>query len=234
MGSVQHRYDSPQDNVLTSEKGKLYAANIKYHLARTGGFTNDDSKKGTYNLYTSATNNLDATVDIVAPGNFIFQHGKYIKDGSINHNPFPATSPAAPLVSGTIGLMFSLNPNLTVDEVNTIIKLTATNIDHIRANKPFTGMYGAGCLHTGRAVKFTHDMLANNEYAMVENQYFTRWKFTLEEAKKIQIKNQTFEKKAVVHFNATDEILIKEESIFLPSHEGSILLTVGSPPLPLE
>ena len=234
VGSVQHRYDSPQDNVLTSEKGKLYAANIKYHLARTGGFTNDDSKKGTYNLYTSATNNLDATVDIVAPGNFIFQHGKYIKDGSINHNPFPATSPAAPLVSGTIGLMFSLNPNLTVDEVNTIIKLTATNIDHIKANKPFTGMYGAGSLHTGRAVKFTHDMLANNEYAMVENQYFTRWKFTLEEAKKIQIKNQTFEKKAVVHFNATDEILIKEESIFLPSLEGSILLTVGSPPLPLE
>jgi len=56
VGSVQHRYDSPQDNVLTSEKGKLYAANIKYHLARTGGFTNDDSKKGTYNLYTSATN----------------------------------------------------------------------------------------------------------------------------------------------------------------------------------
>ena len=227
VGSIQHRYDTPQDNVLISEKGKYYAASIKYHLARTGGFSNGDPENGTYKLYTSSSNNLDETVDIVAPGNFIFKYGDFEKDGTIDYNPFSATSPAAPLVSGTIGLMFSLHPNLTVDEVNSIIKLTATNIDHIKANAPFKGMYGAGSLHTGRAVKFTHDMLDTNGYAVVENQRFERWNFKLEAAHRIQIRNQKFEKNAVVNFNALDEILIQEETVFLPSQNGSILLTVA-------
>jgi len=226
VGSIQHRYDTPQDNIQVSEKGKYYAASVKYHLARTGGFSNDDPKNGTYKLYLSSSNNLDPTVDIVAPGNFIFKYSDFEKDRTIDYNPFAATSPAAPLVSGTVGLMFSLNSELSVDEVNSIIKLTATNIDHIKANKPFTGMYGAGSLHAGRAVKFTHDMLSLNDYAVVENQHFTRWKFKLDAAKKIKIKNQIFEKDAVVDFNATDEILIQEESVFLPTQEGSILLTV--------
>ena len=147
-----------------------------------------------------------------------------MEDGTIAHNPFAATSPAAPLVSGTVGLMFSLNPDLSVDEVNTIIKLTSTNIDHIKANAPFAGKYGAGSLHTGRAVKFVHHMLEKNEYATVENQRFTRWKFDIEAAQKIKIKNQTFEKDAMVDFNATEEILIQEESVFLPAQNGSILL----------
>ncbi len=226
VGSIQHRYNTPQDNIQKSEKGKFYAASVKYHLARTGGFSNDDPENGTYKLYLSSSNNLDSSVDIVAPGNFIFKYGDFEKDESISYNPFAATSPAAPLVSGTIGLMFSLNPYLSVDEVNTIIKLTATNIDHIEANAPFTGMYGAGSLHTGRAVKFTHDMLQENEYAVIENQYFTRWNFNLDASHRIKIKNQTFERDAVVNFNATDEILIQEETVFLPSQNGSILLTV--------
>jgi hypothetical protein len=226
VGSVQHRYDTPQDNIQISDKGKYYAASVKYHLARTGGFSNDDPENGAYNLYTSSSNNLDATVDIVAPGNFIFRYSEFVKDGSIVDNPYAATSPAAPLVTGTIGLMFSLNPSLSVDEINSIIKLTATNIDHIAANKPFFGMYGAGSLHTGRAVKFTHDMLQIDTYAVVENQYFSRWNFKLDAARRIKIKNQSFVRDAVVDFNATDEILIQEESVFLPSQNGSILLTV--------
>lgn len=227
VGSIQHRYDTPQDNVLISEKGKYYAASIKYHLARTGGFSNDDPENGTYKLYTSSSNNLDKTVDIVAPGNFIFKYGAFEKDGTISYNPFSATSPAAPLVSGTIGLMFSLHPNLSVDEVNSIIKLTATNIDHIEANAPLKGMYGAGSLHTGRAVKFTHDMLDIESYAVIENQRFERWDFKLESAHRIRIRNQKFEKNVMVDFNALDEILIEEETVFLPSQNGSILLTAN-------
>lgn len=228
VGSIQHRYDRPQDNIQKSEKGKYFAASVKYHLARTGGFSNDDPKNGTYNLYTSSSNNLDSSVDIVAPGNFIFKYGDFEKDGTIDYNPFAATSPAAPLVTGTIGLMFSLNPELSVDEVNSIIKLTATNIDHITANAPFAGMYGAGSLHTGRAVKFVHDMLEQDAYAVLENQRFSRWNFILYAPKRLKIRNLTFERDAVVHFNATDEILIQEETVFLPSQNGSILLTVDA------
>lgn len=228
VGSIQHRYDSPQDNILVSEKGEYYAASVKYHLARTGGFINNDPQNGTYKLYTSSSNNLDSTVDLVAPGNFIFKYGDFEKEGTIAYNPFAATSPAAPLVSGTIGLMFSLNPELSVDEINSILKLTATNIDHIKANAPFAGTYGAGSLHTGRAVKFTHDMLEQKDYAVIENQRFTRWDFNLYAPRRLKIKNLTFEEDAVVNFNATEEILIQEESVFLPSQNGSILLTVDA------
>lgn len=227
VGSVQHRYDTPQESLKIEDKsGLYYGESVKYHLGRTGGFAGNDPENGAYKIYSSSTNNLDSTVDIVAPGNFIFKYSEYEKDGSIVYNPFAATSPAAPLVSGTIGLMFSLNPALSVDEVNSIIKLTATNIDHIEANKPFYGMYGAGSLHTGRAVKFTHDMLHTDLYAVIENQYFSRWNFRLDAANRIKIKNQYFVQDAVVNFNAIDEILIEEESVFLPSQNGSIVLTV--------
>ncbi len=227
VGSVQHRFNSPQESLKIEEKsGLYYGESVKYHLGRTGGFSGNDPENGAYKIYTSSTNNLDSSVDIVAPGNFIFRYSEFEKDGSIVYNPFAATSPAAPLVTGTIGLMFSLNPHLSVDEVNSIIKLTATNISYIPANAPFYGMYGAGSLHTGRAVKFTHDMLNENEYATVENQHFKRWNFNLHAAHKIRIQHQIFEQDAVVSFNAKDEILIQEETVFLPSIDGSILLTV--------
>lgn len=227
VGSVQHRFDTPQESIQYEEKnGNPYASNVKHHLARTGGFRNLDPVNGEYYLYTKSSNNFDPSVDIVAPGTFIFKYGDYQKDGTIAYNPFSATSPAAPLVSGTIGLMFSLNSCLSVDEVNTILKLTATNIDHIKANNPYKGMYGAGTLHTGRAVKFTHDMLASNAYATIENQYFNRWDFTIEAAHKIKIQQQVFEKDAVVHFTAKEEILLTNESLLSPGINGSILLEV--------
>ena len=67
-------------NKNTNQKnGKYYAEKQQYHLSRTGGFANNDPKD-TYRLYLSSTNNLDATVDIVAPGNDIFQYYKFQKN----------------------------------------------------------------------------------------------------------------------------------------------------------
>ena len=122
--------------------------------------------------------------------------------------------------------MFSLNPSLSVDEVNSIIKLSATNIDHIKANVPLKGLWGAGSLHTGRAVKMTHDMLQLDTYMMIENQRFARWNFKLSAAHKIMIKNQKFTDASQVDFTAKDEILINAETVLLPGENGSIKLTI--------
>lgn len=229
VGAIQHRFEDPKESLAIEEKtGNYYAQNVKNTVARTGRFKGNNPDDA-FILFASSTSNMDRTVDIMAPGNFVFRYGRLGKldEGESLYNQFSATSPAAPLVTGTIGLMFSLNPCLSVDEVNSIIKLSATNIDYIPGNIPFKGNYGAGALHTGRAVKMVHDMLDANDYTMVENQNFTRWNFSLDAAKKIKIRNQRFTDSSRVHFTAKREILIEKETVFLPSEKGSVFLEVN-------
>jgi hypothetical protein len=61
------------------------------------------------------------------------------------------TSFAAPQVSGTIGLMLSVNPCLTYEDVLDILTMTAVNID--AQNPNYIGMLGAGRLDAASAVK---------------------------------------------------------------------------------
>jgi subtilisin family serine protease len=228
VGAIQHRFEDPRESMAIEEKtGNFYAQNVKNTVARTGRFKGNNPD-GEFILFASSTSNMDRTVDIMAPGNFVFRYGRLgkLEEGESLYNQFSATSPSAPLVTGTIGLMFSLNPCLSVDEVNSIIKLSATNIDHIPGNKPFKGNYGAGALHTGRAVKMVHDMLDPTSYTMIENQNFTRWNFKLDAAHKIKIRNQRFTDSSTVHFTAKREILIEKETVFLPSEKGSVFLEV--------
>ena len=225
VGSVQHRFDEPSETLHTNEKGNIYAIGLKNYVGRAVGFRGNDIN-GKQFIYEASTNNLDPYVDILAPGNFIFRYSKFKEEGDILYNDVEKTSPAAPLVSGTIGLMFSVNPCLSVDEVNSIIKLTATNIDHIEANTPFKGMYGAGSLHTGRAVKMSHHMLDPTLYTLVENQNFNRWKFILEAPYNIKMQQQKFTGNAIVDFTAKNEILIGNETVLLPNENGEILLKI--------
>jgi len=226
VGSVQHRFDDPSETLHTTEKGDLYAIGLKYYVGRAVGLKGNDVK-GDQFIYQASTNNLDPYVDILAPGNFIFRYNKYLETGDILYNEIEKTSPAAPLVTGTIGLMFSVNPCLSVDEINSMIKLTATNIDTIKANAPFKGMYGAGSLHTGRAVKMSYNMLQPELYTVIENQNFSRWKFTLEAPYQLKIKNQKFTDSVSVNFTAKNEILIENETVLLPDENGEILLKIN-------
>ena len=225
VGSVQHRFDDPRETLHTNGKGNPYAIGLKNYVGRAVGFKGNDID-GEQFIYKASTNNLDPYVDILAPGTFIFRYSKYLEDGDILYNEVEKTSPAAPLVTGTIGLIFSINPCLSVDEVNSIIKLSATNIDYIKANAAFKGMYGAGSLHTGRAVKMSYNMLQPELYTVIENQNFSRWKFTLEAPYKVKIKNQKFTDSVSVNFTAKNEILIENETVFLPDENGEIVLKI--------
>jgi hypothetical protein len=71
-----------------------------------------------------------------APGNYVTGNG---------------TSFAAPFVSGTVALMYAVNPCLTPDEVEYILKTTAINID--AQNPQYVGKLGAGRMQAAEAVK---------------------------------------------------------------------------------
>ncbi|NRA11247.1 MAG: gliding motility-associated C-terminal domain-containing protein, partial [Crocinitomicaceae bacterium] len=62
------------------------------------------------------------------------------------------TSFAAPYVTGAIGLMLSLNPCLTPDEAEEILKVTADAIDALNPN--YIGGLGAGRLNARAAVEY--------------------------------------------------------------------------------
>lgn len=92
---------------------------------------------------THQHNNL---VDICAPGYDVALStapGVYLTGNG--------SSFASPMVSGTIALMLAVNPCLTADEVEQILKETAVNIDAM--NPTYVGKLGAGRLNAGAAVQ---------------------------------------------------------------------------------
>lgn len=226
VGTVQHTYDNIEEGLAIEEKNqKWYSEKQQYHLARTGGFKDNDPTKE-FQLYLSATNNFDESVDIVAPGTGIFRYQVYAETGEVDQSNYNHTSPAAPIVTGTIGLMFSLNPCLSVDEVNTLIRLSATNIDHIKANAPLRGKYGAGSLHAGRAVEMTYRMLQEHEAVILENQTFNRWDFKLKAPHNIAMRKEQFTDSARVNFTAKRQIILGPETLLLPDAKGLVQLSI--------
>ena len=61
------------------------------------------------------------------------------------------TSFAAPIVSGTVGLMLSVNPCLSRIDIDTILKISSVNIDSL--NPTYIGLIGAGRLNAQAAVQ---------------------------------------------------------------------------------
>ena len=95
---------------------------------------------------TTYTHQHNATIDISAPG-----YGVPVIGPNGGSNYVYGTSFAAPLVSGTIALMLEVNPCLTSEQVETILKETSTNIDSKNPN--YIGIIGAGRLNAGEALK---------------------------------------------------------------------------------
>lgn len=106
--------------------------------------------------------NYGDELDIVAPGTMIYTTdvtgtGGY-ENGSYNSN-FRGTSAAAPFVAGVAALILSVNPNLTVVEVNNIIEKTAQKLPSYsfinypgRSNGTWNGEVGYGLVNAHAAV----------------------------------------------------------------------------------
>ena len=106
------------------------------------------------NLFVASFSNIGPELDVVAPGVSILS--------TYNPNTYHSTkgtSMAAPHVSGVMGLLFSINPNLTTAEAREIVELTAQKIgiepsinDSIHNNGLWDYFVGYGLLDAHRAV----------------------------------------------------------------------------------
>lgn len=96
--------------------------------------------------------NYHSTIDLVAPGSYIYGLNS---DNNDSGRWYGGTSMACPMVSGAVSLMLSLNPNLTVEEVRTILRYTAEDqVGNPSEDTPgFDIYYGDGRLNVRAALE---------------------------------------------------------------------------------
>ena len=225
VSSGMYKYDKIEDNIILLDSGEYYAENIKGHVGRTMGFEDNDPKNKP-KIWPISITTLNEEVDLLAPSVGILHFANTVNSNKIAYIPFEATSPSTPLVTGTIGLMFSLYPCLPADEVESILKMTSMNIDDIEVNKPYAGMYGSGILNTGRAVEMVFDMFAEKGPVKIENQRFSRWDFKLTSISEVLMQNQRFTDDASLKLTSKKRIVISENTILKPNSNGKIHLKI--------
>ena len=191
------------------------------------GFPKNDTLQTPF-VFEVSTAMLNTEVDILAPTAELLMFQEFLNKGEVTYHQFETTSGATPLVSGTIGLMFSLYPCLPAEEVEPILKITALNVDDVPGNKKFAGLYGAGLLQTGKAVKLLHDLKSENEIAYIENQKFNRWEFkVVGVSKEIVIRNQIFKDDATLYVESKNRIRIQSNTVLKPNKNGMVQLKIN-------
>lgn len=120
------------------------------------------------------------------------------------------TSYSAPIVCGTIGLMLSVNFCLKPKEVESILKLTATNIENLPENIPYHGRLGGGSLNAFRAVEMANEMALPFGTVNVNDRILYRnWFYKLETAPfEIKMFDNLVTEGAKIKFVARDNIEI--------------------------
>lgn len=91
-----------------------------------------------------------AYVDVAAPGTGILTTAPGNAYQAVN-----GTSFSTPLVAGAVGLMLSLNPNLTPAQIDTILKVSADDL----GPAGWDSGYGWGRLNVGRAITVIEGMM---------------------------------------------------------------------------
>jgi len=226
VSSGMYKHKKPEDNLLIDKKGRPYVHNILGYVGRTAGFQDHDTLKP-LKIYPVSVANLNKEVDILAPTVGIVRYGEMAIKDSLTYSINESTSGGTPLVTGTIGLMFSLNPCLPTDEVESILKMTSLNIDHIEANRPFRGNYGSGILQTGDAVEMVFKLYREDEVAYVRNQNFSRWDFKLTAlSKEVIMENQKFTDSATLSLKAKHRIVLKPGTHLKPGGAGYTKLEI--------
>lgn len=127
----------------------VYPAALDHTIAVTSIGPNDNHER--YQGNPNTTHQHNSSVDICAPGYDValtVAPGWYLTGNG--------TSFAAPYVSGTIGLMLSMRPCLTYEDVLDILQQTAANID--AQNPAYVGTLGAGRVDAGAAMKYLSEM----------------------------------------------------------------------------
>lgn len=124
---------------------EVYPASYEHVISVTSVGPNDNHERMIGN--PSTTHQHNSKVDISAPGYDVMLStapGQYVTGNG--------TSFASPFVSGTVALMLSVNPCLTPDQVEHILKQTADSTIY-NVNQNYVGLLGQGKLNSYEAVK---------------------------------------------------------------------------------
>lgn len=170
------------------------------------------------------------SIDIVAPGYGMV--AAYPNSGSglssyIGNRE--GTSYSAPIVAGTVALMFDVNYCIDPKEVETILKLTAVKIDHLPQNIQYYGKLGAGKLDAYEAVKMAKDMADTYGTVEVKDRILYRpWFYKLETAPyEIKMTNNDVNGGSKLKFKARNNIEILSGD-YSPDTGGYIDLSIDS------
>jgi len=176
------------------------------------------------------THQHNDSIDIVAPGYGMLSvnpnSGTGLSSYSTNRT---GTSYSAPMVAGTVALMFDVNYCIDPKEVETILKLTAVKIDNLPQNIQYYGKLGAGRLDAYEAVKMAKDMADPFGTVEVKNRILYRpWFYKLETAPyEIKMTNNDVTGGSKLKFKARSNIEILSGDYY-PSTGGYIDLSVNS------
>lgn len=183
---------------------------------------------------------LNESVDILAPGYQVFGYPKIIYDCVGDLDPDvnaihqsgkygSGTSSAAPFVTGTIGLMYTVDQCLTSKEVEAILKLTAKDVESNSVNSNFVEYIGAGKLEAGDAVEFVNEMNAFDGDVKIKDHVFYRYNFDIRRFEHdLSLENVEFIEESTVTFKAKNSIDLIDEVTLDPNINGYIELGIDS------
>ena len=150
------------------------------------------------------------SVDIVVPAYRLPVVGGGVSGYWETHDlgGWSGTSFSAPIVSGTIGLMFSVNYCLKPKEIESILKLTALNIENLPENFEFYGRLGGGSLDAFKAVEMANEMAKPyGTVNVIDRLLYRNWFYKLETAPyQIKMSNNKVTDGAKVKFFARNDI----------------------------
>jgi len=134
--------------VLIASAGNSQSAEVHYpsgflETISVGATTEDD--------YLAGFSNYGATIDLVAPGVSLLTTAR-----GNEYKTFSGTSAAAPVVAGVAGLMLSLRPNLTNQDVRNILVSSADDL----GEPGWDPFYAAGRLNAARALEIGYESQA--------------------------------------------------------------------------
>lgn len=227
VSSGMYKYEQPKDNLNISKNNNYYGENIRGYLSRTVGFKDNNLNGATFS-HAESTGTLNLEVDLLAPTVGVFRYSKFLSDGDENaYLTYQATSTSTPFVTGTIGLMVSLNPCLPTKMIEPILKLTSYAIDDIGDNYNYKNLYGAGIVNTGRSVEMVYKLFTPSEEVTFENHGFTRWKFPVEVlSEKVTLQNISFTEAAELNLTARNQIVLKPGTHLQANASGSTRLSI--------
>jgi hypothetical protein len=128
----------------------VYPAAYNHVFAVTSVGSQDNIERTIGN--PSTRHQTNSSVDICAPG-----HNVPLTPAPGWYTYSSGTSFASPFVTGTVALMLSLKEDLTNDEIDSILRVSATNIDQLNPN--YVGRIGSGRLNSGEALRMVQNII---------------------------------------------------------------------------